>query len=113
MSKKCYVKVINNINNESYDVGPFIYSGNDSFSESESAIDWIYKQIGLIKVNNPDATLVKHRWNYKNDDFMGISADVKIEIDGFIFEIFELVDQRIQYVINESVEENNIPPGFQ
>lgn len=112
MTNNCYVKVNNKTKDESYDVGPFIESGNEKFSDSESAINWIYKQIGLIKVINPDAILIKHKWNYLKDDFMGPSADIKVEIAEFTFEIFSLKDPRNHDVISEEFEENNIPPGF-
>lgn len=41
-----YVRVSEN-NGSSYDVGPFEVSGGLRFSEG--AIDWIYKQIGILK----------------------------------------------------------------
>jgi len=111
MPQNCYVKVTNTLKNEFYDVGPFINSGNDQFYDSHSAINWIYKQVGLIKVNTPDANLTKHRWDYSRDE-LGNSADIKIEISDFIFEIFNLISQDSHNVINELLVENKIPPGF-
>ncbi|MDN0106256.1 hypothetical protein QVN76_05050 [Yersinia rochesterensis] len=112
MTQNCYVKVTNNSKNEFYDVGPFINSGSQLFSESECAINWIYKQIGLIKVEYPEANLVKHRWCYLKDDFTGPFADIKVEISDFTFEIFTLVDYKYHNVISELVDENHIPLGF-
>ncbi|HBL7013942.1 hypothetical protein [Serratia marcescens] len=103
MSQHCYVRVNNNIKNETYDVGPFNYSGNESCFESDSAISWIYKQIGLIKIQNPEAVLIKHRWNYTNDSFWGVKADVLIEIDCFSFEIINLAYYKHHDVLSELI----------
>lgn len=107
MSQHCYVRVKDNIKNENYDVGPFSHSGNESFSESESAITWIYKQIGLIKIQTPDATLIKHRWNYTNEPFLGPKADVLIEIGDFNFEIINLVNYKYYNVLSELISQTD------
>lgn len=112
MSKNCYVRVTNSINQEVYDVGPFSYSGNEPFTESESAITWIYKQIGLIKIQAPEATLIKHRWNYTNEPFDGAKADILVEIGGFNFEIINLVDYKYHNVLSELVTKADSSADF-
>lgn len=91
MPTHCYVKVFDGNNGKGYDIGPFANSGNDLFSSNDSAINWIYKQIGLIKVNHPDTPLIKHKWLYMKDEFLDVSADVKVEIQNITFEIFNLI----------------------
>lgn len=101
-----YVHVTSNTG-ESYDVGPFEVSGGLRFSDG--AIDWVYKQIGLIKTHNPDASLIKHRWNYseKTDGIFGgenTIVDIKVEIAGFFFETHPLKSQKYMQVIDELIE---------
>jgi hypothetical protein len=94
---------------ESYDVGPFEVSGGLRFGDG--AIDWIYKQIGLIKTQHPDASLIKHRWNYseKSGGLFGESAivDIKVEIAGFFFEIHPLKTPKYAQVIDELIERDH------
>lgn len=101
MTTPCYVKVLNKNNDESYDVGPFDFSGNELASNAASAINWIYKQIGIIKTRNPESPLIKHTWSYVRDEFLGPKANIKIEIDNIIFEIFSLVAPDRHNVIDE------------
>ncbi|MDT7849435.1 hypothetical protein Q9292_07420 [Methylophilus sp. VKM B-3414] len=93
---------------ESYDVGPFEVSGALRFSDSDAAIDWIYKQIGLIKIQHPDASLIKHRWKYsqKSGGIFGEDAvvDIKVEIAEFFFEIHPLKTPKYANVIDELIE---------
>lgn len=90
----------------SYDVGPFEVSGGLRFSDG--AIDWIYKQVGLLKSKFPDASLIKHRWNYieKGNGIFGDEAivDIKVEIAGFTFEIVPLKHPRYANVVSELIE---------
>ena len=105
MSEKCFVKVSNNSNHTFYEVGPFEYSGNQIFNESNSAINWIYKQIGIIKTQSNDAELIKHKWNYNKNDFES-TAEIKVEIGNFIFETVILIDPQYHNVINETFATN-------
>lgn len=90
----------------SYNVGPFDVSGGLRFSDG--AIDWIYKQIGLLKSKFPDASLIKHHWDYKEKEagVFGDEAvvDVKVEIAGFTFEIIPLKHPKYTNVIEELIE---------
>lgn len=101
MATPCYVRVCNGNTNESYDVGPFDYSGNDSAFHTPSAMNWIYKQIGIIQTKNPESPLIKHKWSYVKDDFFGPKADVKVEVNNITFEIFTLVQPDIHNVVEE------------
>ena len=100
-----YVRVSEN-NESSYDVGPFEVSGGLRFSEG--AIDWIYKQIGILKSKFPESVLIKHRWNYKEKGagVFGDEAvvDIKVEIAGFSFEIVPLKHPSYANVIEEQIE---------
>jgi hypothetical protein len=90
-----------------YDVGPFEASGG-AFRMADSAIDWVYKQIGLLKSKYPDAILIKHRWNYKAEGRgpFGDEAivDIRVEIAGFTFEIVPLRTPKYTNVIEELIE---------
>jgi len=90
----------------SYDVGPFDVSGGPRFSDG--AIDWIYKQIGLLKSKYPNAELIKHKWDYRNSGsgFLGEEAvvDINVEIAGFTFEIVPLKSPSSSRVIDELIE---------
>lgn len=103
--KHFYVHVSGN-NETSYDVGPFENSGGIRFSEG--AIDWIYKQIGILKSKFPESVLIKHRWNYKakGAGVFGEEAvvDIKVEIAGFSFEIVPLKNPSYANVIEEQIE---------
>lgn len=110
--QSCYVKIINSKDNSSYDVGPFQNSGSLIFSENKTAIDWIYKQLGLIKTMQPDAMLIKHRWIYKQDDATRASADIKVELGDFIFEIFNLESVDYKNVVCELIEDQNTMPSW-
>lgn len=110
MTDNCYVRVTNNTKQEYYDIGPFSHSGNEPFSELESAINWVYRQIGLIKVQTPDAKLIKHRWNYDAETFFGSKADIYVEIGDFAFEIINLIDSKYYNVIEELFTQPDISP---
>ncbi|GEM_PF-3488494 len=101
MTSYCYVRVHNGNTNESYDVGPFDYSGNESAFHTPSAINWIYKQIGIIKTKNPESPLIKHKWTYVKDDFFGPKADVKVEVNNITFETYTLVPPDRHNVVAE------------
>ncbi|UNX69476.1 hypothetical protein [Klebsiella aerogenes] len=101
MAINSYVRVYNGNPDESYDVGPFGYGGNESAFHTPSAMNWIYKQIGIIKTKHPDSPLIKHRWSYIQDDFLGPKIDIKVEIHNIIFETFNLVSPEIHNVIDE------------
>jgi len=104
MKMSCYVKVHNAKEQKIYDVGPFDYSGNQAFLEtSNSAINWIYKQIGIIKTHHPEAPLIKHKWSYTLDEFLGAEAEVKVEIHDISFEIFILTSPDTHNVANENM----------
>ena len=107
--KHFYVHVSEN-NETSYDVGPFEVSGGLRFSEG--AIDWIYKQIGILKSKFPDSVLIKHRWNYKEKGagVFGDEAvvDIKVEIAGFSLEIVPLKHPGYANVIEEQIEPRSI-----
>ena len=106
-----YVHVTSS-NCESYDVGPFEVSGGLAFDNG--AIDWIYKQIGLIKIQHPEAVLIKHQWNYKekSNDIFGEEAvvEVNIEIAGFSFVIHQLKTAKYTQVIDELIERDKSKP---
>lgn len=93
-------------NEVGYDVGPFDISGGCRFSDG--AIDWIYKQIGILKSKFPESVLVKHRWNYKakGAGVFGNEAvvDIKVELAGFTFEIVPLKTPTHTNVIEEQVD---------
>ena len=100
-----YVHVSENIET-SYDVGPFEVSGGRRFSQG--AIDWIYKQIGILKSKFPESVLIKHRWNYKEMG-AGVFGDeavveIKVEIAWFSFEIVPLKHPGYANVIEEQIE---------
>ena len=88
-----------------YDVGPFAEAG-DSFSYGKAAIDWIYRQIGLLKTAHPDAELVKHKWHYRERDngFSDPAVEIEIELAGFKLEIKALKPPSFQNVIEERIE---------
>ncbi len=71
-----YVHVSKN-NEVSFDVGPFEVSGGVRFCEG--AIDWIYKQIGILKSQFPDAVLIRHRWDYKEQG-AGVFGDAAVVV---------------------------------
>jgi len=86
MAQKCYVKVYDGNTQNTYDVGPFDYSGNQVYiPTNNSAINWIYKQIGIVKTQHPEAPLIKHKWSYITDDFLDSEAHVKVEINNILF----------------------------
>ena len=101
MPTHCYVRVYNGNTEKTYDVGPFEYSGNEAAFHTASAINWIYKQIGIIKTIYPDSPLIKHKWSYIKDDFLGPKADVIVEINNIIFETFNLLSSDMHNVIDE------------
>lgn len=101
MTTHCFVRVLDKNSDSIYDVGPFSHSGNEAFCKSESAINWIYKQIGIIKTQYPDSSLIKHNWSYIKDDFFGPKADVKVEIQNIVFETYNLLSPDTHNVINE------------
>lgn len=104
MTSKCYVKVCDENTHKTYDVGPFDYSGNEFFLQtSNSAINWIYKQIGIIKTQHPEAHLIKHKWTYIIDELCGAEAEVKVEIQNILFEIFILISPDTHNVTNENI----------
>ncbi|OOC49849.1 hypothetical protein B0684_04030 [Thioalkalivibrio versutus] len=85
-----YVQVQDPVGEEYY-VGPFAESGG-GFSVGRSAIDWVYKQVGVIMVADPNAELVKHRWHVKENEnfFDGPTVDVVVEIAGYCMEVKSL-----------------------
>lgn len=86
-----------------YDVGPFEFSGGNRWSDG--AVDWLYKQIGLLKTKFIDASLVKHRWNYQEGDFLQVATvDIKVEIAGYTFEILPLKNPKYADVVQEDIE---------
>lgn len=104
MAQKCYVKVYDGNTQKTYDVGPFDYSGNQVYTPANnSAINWIYKQIGIVKTQHPEAHLIKHKWSYITDAFLDSEAEVKVEINNILFEIFILTSPDTKNVINEKM----------
>lgn len=88
-----------------YDVGPFP-EGIDPFKHGSAAIDWIYRQVGILKVNEPNESLIKHEWYYKERDsgFSNPEVRVKVEISGYLFEIHELQSPSFKNVIDARME---------
>ena len=90
-----------------YSVGPFEI--NDGFAESSKseAVNWIYKQIGIIKTIYPDSQLIKHRWDYGVDQSAFVlerKVDIKVEILGYFFEVVSLKLPNSTNVIQEEFE---------
>lgn len=107
-----YVKV-NAPDGGEYYVGPFEDAG-DSFSYGSAAIDWLYRQIGLLKTAYPDAKLVKHKWRYqeKAHGFDRPVVEVSVEIADFFFEIRELRAPSFTNVIQEVIESKSTEDQF-
>lgn len=107
-----YVKV-NNPAGDEYYVGPFEEAG-DSFSFGRAAIDWLYRQIGLLKTANPDAKLVKNKWHYQEraSGFERPVVEVSVEIANFNFEIKELRPPAFTNVIQEVIESKGTEDQF-
>ena len=89
----------------SYDVGPFEESG-DGFTHGKAAIDWLYRQIGLIKTSFPKEELVKHKWHYKEakDMFASPIVEIEVEIAGYKLSIKSLNHPAYKNVIDEVIE---------
>lgn len=106
LSKKHFYVHVSESNEFSYDVGPFEVSGGQRFCEG--AIDWVYKQIGILKSKFPESVLVKHRWNYKEQGagVFGDEAvvDIKVELAGYSFEIVALKHPGCFNVVEEEIE---------
>lgn len=76
-NKKYYVHVTEPEGSE-YDIGPF----DDVLgfiSNDDTAIEWIYKQIGMLKIVTDSSELIKHKWNYTRPE--SSFADPIVEID--------------------------------
>jgi hypothetical protein len=88
MSNRCYVHVITP-SGEEYDVGPFDDAKRFLPSEETTAVDWLYQQIGMIVVSDPDARLTKHSWSCPEKESLltGSNCTVRLEIAGFIMEV--------------------------
>lgn len=55
------------------------------FNTAEEVIDWIYKQIGIWKINNPEDKLEIEKWEYENS-----SCDSKTifsDLERYILEV--------------------------
>ncbi len=92
---------------QSRDIGPFEALSTFLVSRN-SAVDWIYLQIGMLKAQFPEATLIKHRWNYreKSRDIFSDAAvvDIKVEMAGFVFETIQLHAPGYSHVVSELIE---------
>ncbi|WP_038051358.1 hypothetical protein [Thioalkalivibrio sp. ALJ1] len=104
-SKTHYYVEVNEPEGGEYYVGPFGEAG-DSFSHGRAAIDWVYRQVGLLKVANPDAELVKHRWHYQESEhgFDDPTVEIAVEIAGYRMEIKSLRPPAFCNVIEEPVQ---------
>ncbi len=75
-----------------FEVGPFDLAGG--LRGSGSAMDWLYRQLGLLMTHFPDARLIKHRWEYRESGFCLLAdqtfVDVKLELAGFVFELLPI-----------------------
>ena len=67
-----YLVKIQNHNDESYLVGPLC--------SPEETVNWLYNQIGSLKIAFPKVELEKIKWNYVIDT-SGFMAENVIEID--------------------------------
>jgi hypothetical protein len=109
MSKdeKFYVRVVSA--DGTYDVGPFSESGID-FSRENSAVGWICKQIGFLKTQNESAQLIKHKWAAVQEEsgFFPPVVEVKAEIAGFVFEVFEMKPPESTSVIETTLEKKYV-----
>jgi hypothetical protein len=88
MSNRCYVHV-STPSGEEYDVGPFDDVKRFIPGEETTAIDWIYKQIGMIVVADPDSRLIKHSWSCPEKESYRTEPNCKVRlgIAGFTMEV--------------------------
>lgn len=106
MPNRCYIHVITP-SGEEYDVGPFddakqfIIPGKET-----SAVDWMYQQIGMIVVSDPDARLTKHSWSCpeKESFLTAPNCKVRLEIAGFIMEVRPIKDPAWASLIHVELE---------
>jgi hypothetical protein len=89
------------------DVGPF-EAVSSFLGGRNSAVDWVYLQMGMLKAQFPEATLIKHRWNYREQsgDIFSDDAvvDIKVEMAGFVFETIQLRAPNHSHVVGELIE---------
>jgi hypothetical protein len=94
----------------SYDVGPFD-SLNGKFSEKLGAMEWLYQQIGLLKTHYPTEELRKESWKYQKKEgfFEDYIAKIMVHLANYSFEIFPLKPATFANVVDELIEEKNLP----
>lgn len=84
----CYVQVTRD-DGRLWDVGPFSRAGG--LGAPDSAVAWIYRQIGLLMTHHPQAELEKERWQYRESGFAllpdSVEVDVRLRIAGVVLEI--------------------------
>lgn len=99
-----YVKINKPDNSEHY-IGPF-KEEHDSFSYARPVIDWIYRQVGLLKIANPSAELIKHKWHYQeqNGGFDPPIVEIALEVAGYHMEIKTLQPFDSYNIITEYIE---------
>lgn len=69
-----YLITVEHSNDLPYIVGPFL--------TADETVNWIYNQIGSIKLASPELNLVKHKWIHQEDEsrFYPSKLEVIIEI---------------------------------
>jgi len=99
-----YVHVIEP-SGDDYDVGPFEESGH-GFTYGKAAIDYLYRQIGLLKTAYPEDKLIKHMWHYKEakDAFANPLVEIDVEIAKYRLSIKSLNPPAYKNVIDEIIE---------
>lgn len=103
-SKTHYYVQVNEPDSSEYYVGPF-EEGGDSFSHGRAAIDWVYRQVGLLKVAYPDAQLIKDKWHYQESahGFEDPTVEVALVIAGYRMEIKILHPPAFKNLIQEEI----------
>jgi len=84
----CYVR-ITPPHGATYAVGPFASAGG--IYCRDSAMAWIYRQIGLLKTHFPETPLHKLRWIYRESGFSlqadATEVDIAVSIAGYTLEV--------------------------
>jgi hypothetical protein len=90
---------------ESYYAGPFAHAKAD-FANGDSAIDWIYRQIGILKAANPDSHLVKHAWEFIERDggFFDARPNIRVEVGSIVMEVLTLASPGYTNVLDPNPE---------
>lgn len=105
LKTKYFIRVYKK-NEFNYDVGPFdSFGGSDVLGLQNSAMAWVYQQIGLLATHYPEEKLVKDRWDYQvGGGFLPKGVfDVRVSFAAFSFEVLELVSTR-HLVVEELIK---------